>query len=132
MHYRYFFQLHNAHQLADWCMNYLCVNYNKLCKMSPKSMRLLHPENQEYLNENRWPPIWYLKDYDYYQKCLAERDKENKPSLKRSQNSSSGCLCFSGKSRRSESTESNVAVDVSISTGLYNDVATTSSQDVAL
>lgn len=120
-------KLHNAHQLADWCMNHLCVNYNKLCKMSPKSMRLLHPENQEYLSENRWPPVWYLKDYDYYQKCLAERDKENKPSLKRSQNTS-GCLCFSGKSRRSESTESNPDV----STGLYNDGATTSSQDVAL
>lgn len=66
----------------------------------------------------------YLKDYDYYQKCLAERDKENKPSLKRSQNAS-GCLCFSGKSRRSESTDSNPD-------GLYNDGPTTSSQDVAL
>lgn len=52
-------QLHNADQLADWCMNHLCVNYNKLCKMSARSVRLLHPENQEYLNEHRWPPVWY-------------------------------------------------------------------------
>ncbi|XP_012345204.1 rho-related BTB domain-containing protein 1 isoform X1 [Apis florea] len=91
-------KLHNADQLADWCMNYLCVNYNKLCKMSPRSVRLLHPENQEYLNEHRWPPVWYLKDYDYYQKCLAERDRENKPTLKRNRNQS-GCLCFSGTSK---------------------------------
>lgn len=54
-----FFQLHNADQLADWCMNHLCVNYNKLCKMSPKLLRSLHPENQEYLTENRWPPVWW-------------------------------------------------------------------------
>ncbi|XP_011300320.1 rho-related BTB domain-containing protein 1 isoform X2 [Fopius arisanus] len=96
-------KLHNADQLADWCMDHLCVNYNKLCKMSPRSVRLLHPENQEYLNEHRWPPVWYLKDYDYYQKCLAEHDKENKPTLKRNRNQS-GCLCFSGssKSRREE------------------------------
>ncbi|KOC70979.1 Rho-related BTB domain-containing protein 2 [Habropoda laboriosa] len=91
-------KLHNADQLADWCMNHLCVNYNKLCKMSPRSVRLLHPENQEYLNEHRWPPVWYLKDYDYYQKCLAERDRENKPTLKRNRNQS-GCLCFSGSSK---------------------------------
>ncbi|XP_058802582.1 rho-related BTB domain-containing protein 1 isoform X2 [Phymastichus coffea] len=111
-------KLHNADQLADWCMNHLCVNYNKLCKMSPRSLRLLHPENQEYLSEHRWPPVWYLKDYDYYQKCLAEQDREskNKPSLKRNRNqsnstsspSSSGCLCFSSssKSRRSALTTS--------------------------
>lgn len=97
-------KLHNADQLADWCMNHLCVNYNKLCKMSPRSVRLLHPENQEYLNEHRWPPVWYLKDYDYYQKCLAEQDKESKPNLKRNRNQS-GCLCFSSsnKNRREES-----------------------------
>ncbi|XP_011690604.1 PREDICTED: rho-related BTB domain-containing protein 1 isoform X3 [Wasmannia auropunctata] len=91
-------KLHNADQLADWCMNHLCVNYNKLCKMSPRSVRLLHPENQEYLNEHRWPPVWYLKDYDYYQKCLAEQVRENKPTLKRNRNQS-GCLCFSSSSK---------------------------------
>ncbi|XP_026672539.1 rho-related BTB domain-containing protein 2 isoform X2 [Ceratina calcarata] len=99
-------KLHNADQLADWCMNHLCVNYNKLCKMSPRSVRLLHPENQEYLNEHRWPPVWYLKDYDYYQKCLAERDRENKPTLKRNRNQS-GCLCFSGTSKARRESSSN-------------------------
>ncbi|XP_018334218.1 rho-related BTB domain-containing protein 1 [Agrilus planipennis] len=86
-------KLHNAHQLADWCMNHLCVNYNKLCKMSPRSLRLLHPDNQAYLVEHRWPPVWYLKDYDYYQKCMVERERENRHTLK----SNSGCLCFSRK-----------------------------------
>ncbi|XP_030758790.1 rho-related BTB domain-containing protein 1 [Sitophilus oryzae] len=87
-------KLHNGHQLADWCMNNLCVNYNKLCRMSPRSLRLLHPDNQAYLVEHRWPPVWYLKDFDYYQKCLAERDKELKPNEK----NGSSCLCFSRKS----------------------------------
>lgn len=39
-----------------------------------------------------------MKDYDYYQKCLAEQDRENKPTLKRNRNQS-GCLCFSGSSK---------------------------------
>ncbi|XP_046383343.1 rho-related BTB domain-containing protein 1 isoform X2 [Ischnura elegans] len=95
-------KLHNADQLADWCMSYLCSNYNKICKTSPKLLKSLHPDNQAYLSEHRWPPVWYLKDYDYYQKCALEREKEEKPlkSLKRSRNNS-GCLCFTGKSRRS-------------------------------
>lgn len=40
----------------------------------------------------------YLKDYDYYEKCASEREKEERPLLKRS---SAGCLCFSSKARRS-------------------------------
>jgi hypothetical protein len=44
----------------------------------------------------------YLKDYDYYQKCVLEREREEKPLLKRGRHNS-GCLCFSGgKSRREE------------------------------
>lgn len=51
-------KFHNADQLANWCMNYLCINYDNLCKTSPKSVKLLHIENQDYLSEHRWPPIW--------------------------------------------------------------------------
>lgn len=98
-------KLHNADQLADWCLNYLCTNYNKLCKRSPKLLKALHPENQEYLREHRWPPVWYLKDYDYYEKCLGEREREEKTLLKRSRNHS-GCLCFaSGKSKKEASSD---------------------------
>ncbi|RZF35225.1 hypothetical protein LSTR_LSTR015089 [Laodelphax striatellus] len=83
-------------------MNHLCVNYNKLCKMSPKLLKALHPENQEYLSENRWPPVWYLKDFDYYDKCMSEREKEERAVFKRGVtgggggSGGGGCLCFSG------------------------------------
>lgn len=88
-------QLHNAHQLAEWCMSYLCVNYNIICRVSPKSLKALHPDNQEYLREHRWPPVWYLKDYDYYQRCMNELTREMKDS-KKSPSDDEGCLCFSG------------------------------------
>ncbi|XP_049777442.1 rho-related BTB domain-containing protein 1 [Schistocerca cancellata] len=105
-------KLHNADQLADWCMNYLCTNYNRLCKMSPKLLKTLHPENQDYLSEHRWPPVWYLKDYDYYQKCVAEREREEKPSLKRSRHNSGGCLCFTGGKARRDTSRSGAASDI--------------------
>ncbi|CAM1326038.1 RHOBTB1 (predicted) [Pycnogonum litorale] len=93
-------QIHNADQLCDWCLHLLATNYNDVCRKLPKLLRTLHPENQAYLNKHRWPPVWYLKEYDHYDRCKRERDREEKPvkGLKRHQ--TSGCLCFSGKLRR--------------------------------
>ncbi|XP_037904360.1 rho-related BTB domain-containing protein 1 isoform X2 [Hermetia illucens] len=97
-------KLHNAHQLAEWCMSYLCVNYNVICKFSLKGLKSLHQENQEYLREHRWPPVWYLKDYDYYQRCMNEMNKQLKDGKRESPSDDEGCLCFSGgKTRRIQS-----------------------------
>ncbi|KNC28564.1 hypothetical protein FF38_05702 [Lucilia cuprina] len=89
-------KLHNADQLAEWCMSYLCVNYNVICRHSIKGLRALHQDNQEYLREHRWPPVWYLKDYDYYQRCINEMNKELKNSRRDSRSDDEGCLCFTG------------------------------------
>ncbi|XKL61754.1 hypothetical protein PGB90_001587 [Kerria lacca] len=99
-------KLHNAHQLADWCMIHLCINYNKLCKMSPKLLKSLHPENQNYLMEHRWPPVWYLKDSDYYIKRINEKQKEDKLLFKKG-SSSTRCLCFGDSNQEKTSPESN-------------------------
>lgn len=56
----------------------------------------MHQDNQEYLREHRWPPVWYLKDYDYYQRCINEMNKELKNSRRDSPSDDEGCLCFSG------------------------------------
>ncbi|XP_042881840.1 rho-related BTB domain-containing protein 1-like isoform X1 [Penaeus japonicus] len=94
-------QMHNAHQLVEWCLTCMATNYNHVCNKHAKQLRSLHPENQAYLNRHRWPPVWYLKDYDYYERCLVERQREENPikPLKRSRNTA-GCLCFTSKSRR--------------------------------
>ncbi|XP_046441529.1 rho-related BTB domain-containing protein 1-like isoform X3 [Daphnia pulex] len=96
-------QIHNADQLAEWCMTYLSTNYNMTCRKAPKILKTLHSENQAHLAHHRWPPVWYLKERDFYDKYVAERKKEeglSKP-LKRSRNNS-GCLCFVGKTRRGD------------------------------
>ena len=69
-------QIHNADQLSDWCLSYIANNYNTACRRYdksiqsndqctflvrfPKVLRGLIPDNQAYLNLNRWPPIWYF------------------------------------------------------------------------
>ena len=92
-------QMHNANQLASWCLSYLSLNYNHICRKYPKILRLMHPENQAALNVNRWPPIWYLKDHDNYQRMVMEREREERPkNIRKRARRNSGCLCFSSLS----------------------------------
>ncbi|XP_017486414.1 PREDICTED: rho-related BTB domain-containing protein 2-like [Rhagoletis zephyria] len=88
-------QMHNADQLSDFCLYQIAVSYNEICHNNSKLLRSLHPENQAYLNRNRWPPVWYLKERDYFERCVREREwSENPKSFKRHK-MNSGCFCFS-------------------------------------
>lgn len=35
------------------------------------------PDNQAYFERHRWPPVWYLKEEDHYQRVKREREKED-------------------------------------------------------
>ncbi|CAG7716727.1 unnamed protein product [Allacma fusca] len=97
-------QLHNAEQLAQWCLITICENYDTVCRKHSKVFKELSPENRQWISQNRWPPVWYVKDFDYYQKALIERYKIDNPDKGRKRNNS-GCLCFTGKSKRDEHEE---------------------------
>ncbi|KAM7170522.1 rho-related BTB domain-containing protein 1 isoform 1-T3 [Macrochelys suwanniensis] len=70
-------QFHNANQLAAWCLHYICTNYNSVCSKFRKEIKAKSPDNQEYFERHRWPPVWYLKEEDHYQRVKKEREKEN-------------------------------------------------------
>ena len=99
-------QIHNADQLSEFCLHQIAIHYNEICHKNTKLLRSLHPENQAYLNRNRWPPVWYLKEFDYFERCVRERQWQEKPKGLKRHRLHSGCLCFSGKNRRNESRNS--------------------------
>ncbi|XP_024065446.2 rho-related BTB domain-containing protein 1 [Terrapene carolina triunguis] len=70
-------QFHNANQLAAWCLHYICTNYNSVCSKFRKEIKAKSPDNQEYFERHRWPPVWYLKEEDHYQRVKKEREKED-------------------------------------------------------
>ncbi|KAJ1059444.1 hypothetical protein K5549_015750 [Capra hircus] len=74
---------HCASQLADWCLHHICTNYNNVCRKFPRDMKAMSPENQQYFEKHRWPPVWYLKEEDHYQRARKEREKEDYLHLKR-------------------------------------------------
>uniref|UniRef100_A0A2A4JDM4 BTB domain-containing protein n=1 Tax=Heliothis virescens TaxID=7102 RepID=A0A2A4JDM4_HELVI len=85
-------KLHNAQQLAEWCTWRLCGAYDRVCRA-----RHLSQPSRDYLADNRWPPVWYVKEFDYYQKCVNEQSKEQKelrPNTSLQANQQTGCLCF--------------------------------------
>ncbi|XP_063050665.1 rho-related BTB domain-containing protein 2-like [Engraulis encrasicolus] len=70
-------QFHGAHQLTSWCLHHVCTNYNNVCRKFPRDMKIKSSENQEYFEKQRWPPVWYLKEDDHYQRARKEREKED-------------------------------------------------------
>uniref|UniRef100_A0A8I6ATD4 Rho-related BTB domain containing 1 n=1 Tax=Rattus norvegicus TaxID=10116 RepID=A0A8I6ATD4_RAT len=70
-------QFHNANQLAAWCLHHICTNYNSVCSKFRKEIKSKSADNQEYFERHRWPPVWYLKEEDHYQRVKREREKED-------------------------------------------------------
>uniref|UniRef100_A0A8C8VL58 Rho-related BTB domain-containing protein 1 n=1 Tax=Pelusios castaneus TaxID=367368 RepID=A0A8C8VL58_9SAUR len=69
-------QFHNAHQLAAWCLHFICTNYNSVCRRFPREMKYMAPENKAHCERHRWPPVWYLKEEDLYLRSKKERERE--------------------------------------------------------
>ncbi|XP_028976084.2 rho-related BTB domain-containing protein 1-like isoform X2 [Esox lucius] len=70
-------QFHNANQLAAWCLHHICTHYNTVCSNYRKEIKSKSVENHEYFEKHRWPPVWYLKEEDHYQRVRKEREKED-------------------------------------------------------
>ncbi|KAJ4942212.1 hypothetical protein JOQ06_012078 [Pogonophryne albipinna] len=70
-------QFHGAQQLTGWCLHHICTNYNSVCRKFPREMKSKSTDNQEYFEKHRWPPVWFLKEDDHYQRARKERDKED-------------------------------------------------------
>eukprot|EP00794_Sanderia_malayensis_P005407 gene5407-6083_t len=69
-------QLHNASRLTAWCLYYMTTNYNELCRKHAKELNQLNVATLKYLDEHRWPPVWYLKEYDVYVRASTELEIE--------------------------------------------------------
>ena len=93
--------MHNADQLSDWCLYQIAISYKEISQNYSKLMRSLHPENQAYLNRNRWPSVWYLRELEYYERCIREKQlKEKPPKYLKRQSYRNGCLCFPVKIKK--------------------------------
>lgn len=75
-------QLHNASQLASWCLYFMTVNYNDLCDKHSKELKEVNMTTLKYLEENRWPPVWYLKERDAYNRSSRELETEKEKKMK--------------------------------------------------
>ena len=71
-------QLHNASQLEGWCFSYIANHYGDVCRKHPKEFKMLSPATHRSLNQQRWPPIWYLIENDWYEKAKREMDQQDK------------------------------------------------------
>lgn len=58
--------------VCRFCLEGLWRSQSFACFFPPPN-----PDNQEYFERHRWPPVWYLKEEDHYQRVKREREKED-------------------------------------------------------
>lgn len=100
-------QLHNADSLSDWCLKYLCNHYLQLRQRYMKTFQKLNTDNVKFIEKNKWPPEWYVKELNYYDNAQNEALKskksratiQQKQQFSRWQQCSNGCLCFCRRSK---------------------------------
>ena len=56
------FQMHNASQLADWCLHFISSNYSVFHRR--QEIAKLDESEVNYINEHMWPPEAYMKYLD--------------------------------------------------------------------
>ena len=61
--------LFNATSLYRWLFTHLSHNYDFLCKnFTYLKQTILSEETKAELLRNRWPPVWHIKEKDYYER----------------------------------------------------------------
>ncbi|XP_022081979.1 rho-related protein racA-like [Acanthaster planci] len=69
-------QLHNANQLATWCLHFISSNFMAFQKRA--EFKMLEGENLKYITEHRWPPVSYLEALEKYNAKYGKKDERCK------------------------------------------------------
>ncbi|KAL5010074.1 hypothetical protein ScPMuIL_012379 [Solemya velum] len=64
-------QMHNAEQLAQWCLHFISSNYDAFANRDDFSK--LDGSNREYIDENRWPSLAYFFRVHGYRKLMEKK-----------------------------------------------------------
>ncbi|XP_033757206.1 rho-related BTB domain-containing protein 1-like [Pecten maximus] len=96
-------QFHNALQLAAWCQHYVCVHFREANKRFFRELRGLQMENLTWIEENQWPPVWYIKEKERYDRLIGQKTPslhiQQKAQFSRWQQCKGSCFCFCRRSK---------------------------------
>ncbi|KAL8604919.1 hypothetical protein ACOMHN_028547 [Nucella lapillus] len=94
-------ELHNAKQLSVWCERFLSIHYREATQQHHKLFHSLPKEKQEAIEKLRWPPVWYLKEMERYERYTYDRCTYPAQRQRQDYNRCfTGCLCFSRRARQ--------------------------------
>ncbi|GAM24261.1 hypothetical protein SAMD00019534_074360 [Acytostelium subglobosum LB1] len=66
---------HNAEQLSKFCLHFISSNYQPMRKR--KEFEKLDSSTKKYLEENQWPPVWYITACEEYEQEMAKLNDKN-------------------------------------------------------
>ncbi|GFO14645.1 rho-related BTB domain-containing protein 1-like [Plakobranchus ocellatus] len=96
-------KLYNAKQLLQFCLYTLSTNYTDIMTHHHKLFLMLPPETREQVELKRWPPAWYLKEKDQFERLhqshTGSKSCKQQTVVVQEYDSRCGCLCFSRRGR---------------------------------
>ncbi|XP_005091128.1 rho-related BTB domain-containing protein 2 [Aplysia californica] len=92
-------ELYNASQLSHFCQHILCVNFQEVVQKYASLFHALPQDKQEAIEQKRWPPVWYLKELERYDRLTQSHSLHGTRHAVQDYNSRCGCLCFSRRRR---------------------------------
>lgn len=66
---------HNAKRLTGWIMRHLSVNFNEINSVHRIYYLKLTEDKREIIENNQWPPEYYVKERALYEKTLKQIEK---------------------------------------------------------
>ncbi|XP_077992388.1 rho-related BTB domain-containing protein 1-like [Glandiceps talaboti] len=76
-------KMHNANQLHQWCLTFVASNFIDIHQKYARHLHSINSGEAHYLQRHQWPPLWYLKEKDYYDKAKLERDKSERTTTRK-------------------------------------------------
>lgn len=67
-------EMHNASQLKSWGEHYIIVHYEKILQQSQTALKMLPVKTARTLEARRWPPVWYLRENEWYKKAVNDME----------------------------------------------------------
>ncbi|KAK3791334.1 hypothetical protein RRG08_012518 [Elysia crispata] len=103
-------KLYNANQLLRFCLFTLSTNFSDVQAHFHKLFLTLPEETRDLVELQRWPPAWYLKEKEQYERLHQNNGsggRKQRTFVVQEYDSRCGCLCFSrrGRHRFRESVE---------------------------
>lgn len=70
---------HNAKRLCAWITRHLSVHYSEISSIHKSQFLEINPAKRELIEKERWPPTWYIREKERYERTIKQLKDVKRP-----------------------------------------------------